>query len=109
MTEETAPSGDAAASDTVAAAPPSNPAADEAAKTAADNKQGGSLSVATQQHKHIEQHLNSLLTSLQQRQPLDISYDSLLPTAFRKHAKACSSIPKTSTGQNKNQMSFQLM
>mmetsp|Transcript_11226 Transcript_11226/g.22405 ORF Transcript_11226/g.22405 Transcript_11226/m.22405 type:complete len:481 (+) Transcript_11226:65-1507(+) len=101
MTEETAPSGDAAASDTVAAAPPSNPAADEAAKTAADNKPGGSLSVATQQHKHIEQHLNSLLTSLQQRQPLDISYDSLLPTAFRKHAKACSSIPKTSTGQNK--------
>ncbi|KAK1734675.1 bromodomain-containing protein [Skeletonema marinoi] len=40
MTEETAPSGDAAASDTVPAAPPSNPAADEAAKTAADNKPG---------------------------------------------------------------------
>lgn len=81
MTEETAP------------LPPG-------AVAAADNTAGPST-VTNQQHKHIEQHLNSLLTSLQRRQPLDISYDSLLPVAFRKHAKACSTIPKTSTGQNK--------
>lgn len=101
MTEETAPSVNAASSVIMVA--PSIPA-DAAATTAAadSNSTGGSTSVASQQHKHIEQHLNSLLTSLQQRQPLDISYDSLLPVAFRKHAKACSSIPKTSTtGQNK--------
>jgi hypothetical protein len=96
--EKIAPSGDAAASDVA----PSNPA-DAADTTAANNNTNntGSSSVASQQHKHIEQHLNSLLTSLQKRQPLDISYDSLLPAAFRKHAKACSSIPKSSTAQNK--------
>ena len=83
--------------------PPSNIADDAAAKTAAaaDNTAGGASSVATQQHKHIEKNLNSLLTSLQKGQPLDISYDSLLPAAFRKHAKACSSIPKNSAAQNK--------
>ncbi len=110
MTEETAPAppapGVVAAADNAMVADPPQPSnlANEAAKTAAaaDNTAaGGASSVATQQHKHIEQHLNSLLTSLQQRQPLDISYDSLLPAAFRKHAKACSSIPKNSASQNK--------
>lgn len=99
MTEVTAPAPRvAAASEAALVADPPPPAdnpADEAAKTAAAS------SVATQQHKHIEKNLNSLLTSLQQRQPLDISYDYLLPAAFRKHAKACNSIPKNSAGQNK--------
>ena len=72
---------------------------DEAADKSAETN--SSASVTNQQHRHIEQHLNSLLTSLQQRQPLDISYDSLMPVAFRKHAKACSSIPKSNGGQNK--------
>jgi len=84
--EEIAPSGDVGAKS-------SNPA-----KIITNNS---SSSVASQQHKHIEQHLNSLLTSLQKRQPLEISYDSLLPVAFRKHAKACSSIPRSSASQNK--------
>lgn len=109
MTEATAPAppGAVAAPDNTVTVPPPPAAnlADEAVKpaSAADNTAAGgtSSSVATQQHKHIEKNLNSLLTSLQQRQPLDISYDSLLPAAFRKHAKACSSIPKNSAGQNK--------
>ncbi|KAL7434805.1 hypothetical protein ACHAXM_004273 [Skeletonema potamos] len=84
--EEIAPSGDVGAKS-------SNPA-----KIITNNSLS---SVASQQHKHIEQHLNSLLTSLQKRQPLEISYDSLLPVAFRKHAKACSSIPRSSASQNK--------
>jgi len=91
--KETATSGDAAA----------NMAASSAAAKNADRimTAAGSSSASSRQHKHFEQHLNSLLTSLQQRQPLDISYDYLLPVAFRKQAKAFSTIPKTSGGQNK--------
>lgn len=46
------------------------------------------------QHKRIEGQLQSLLTSLQEREPLDASYDALLPASFRKHAKACVTISK---------------
>lgn len=100
MTEQTGllPAADAERSSVAddTAAPSSSPAATAAAALSSAED----ATEATRQHKHIEQHLNSLLTSLQQRQPLDVSYDSLIPVAFRKHAKACSSIPK-STGQNK--------
>ena len=63
-------------------------------------------SVDSEQHKHIEKHLHSLLSAIQEREPLDGSYDSLLPVSFRKHAKASASInkaaDKTATGSTKH-------
>ena len=47
-----------------------------------------------EQHKHIEKHLQSLLAALQKREPLDPSYDSLLPVQFRKHARASATVNK---------------
>ena len=55
-----------------------------------------SPSIDEQQHRHIEKNLDSLLSALQKREPLDPTYDSLLPQQFRKHAKASASIAKTS-------------
>ena len=46
------------------------------------------------QHKHIEKNLKSLLASVEKRQPLDPSYDHLLPVTYRKHAKASTTITK---------------
>lgn len=102
MTEQTAllPAADAERSSVADAVAPSSSSPVATTAAAASSAADATSTEATRQHKHIEQHLNSLLTSLQQRQPLDVSYDSLIPVAFRKHAKACSSIPK-STGQNK--------
>eukprot|EP00970_Alexandrium_tamarense_P017642 scaffold10332_cov110-Alexandrium_tamarense.AAC.1 len=39
-------------------------------------------------NKHIQHSIEHLLTDLQKREPLDSSYDILLPAPFRKHAKA---------------------
>ena len=50
--------------------------------------------VADEQHNHIQKHLDSLLSALQKREPLDPTYESLLPVQFRKHAKASASINK---------------
>mmetsp|Transcript_24511 Transcript_24511/g.51985 ORF Transcript_24511/g.51985 Transcript_24511/m.51985 type:complete len:486 (+) Transcript_24511:55-1512(+) len=55
-------------------------------------------SVDSQQHKHIEKNLQSLLACLQKREPLDPSYDSLLPVSFRKHAKASATVNKSADG-----------
>ncbi|EED95199.1 predicted protein [Thalassiosira pseudonana CCMP1335] len=44
--------------------------------------------IISEQHKHIQHSIEHLLTDLQKREPLDSSYDSLLPAPFRKHAKA---------------------
>ena len=54
-------------------------------------------SIDEQQHRHIEKNLDSLLSALQKREPLDPTYDSLLPQQFRKHAKASASIAKSSS------------
>ena len=54
-------------------------------------------SIDEQQHRHIEKNLDSLLSALQKREPLDATYDSLLPVQFRKHAKASASIAKSSS------------
>jgi hypothetical protein len=56
-----------------------------------------SSSSDSEQHKLIEGQLQSLLASLQKREPLDASYDSLLPVSFRKHAKASVTINKASS------------
>jgi hypothetical protein len=44
--------------------------------------------IISEQHNHIQHSIEHLLTDLQKREPLDSSYDSLLPAPFRKHAKA---------------------
>ncbi|KAL7535497.1 hypothetical protein ACHAXR_006530 [Thalassiosira sp. AJA248-18] len=64
-------------------------------------------SVDSEQHKHIEKHLRTLLAAVQKREPLDPSYDSLLPVSYRKHAKASTSINKTAdkTGSKQQQQS----
>lgn len=57
-----------------------------------------SPSIDEQQHRHIEKNLDSLLSALQKREPLDPTYDSLLPVQFRKYAaKASASIAKSSS------------
>ena len=56
-----------------------------------------SPSIDEQQHRHIEKNLDSLLSALQKREPLDPTYDSLLPQQFRKHAKASASIAKSAS------------
>ena len=58
-------------------------------------KQAASPTIDEQQHRHIEKNLDSLLSALQKREPLDPTYDSLLPVQFRKHAKASASIAKS--------------
>jgi len=54
-------------------------------------------SIDEQQHRHIEKNLDSLLFALQKREPLDPTYDSLLPVQFRKHVKASASIAKSAS------------
>mmetsp|Transcript_23166 Transcript_23166/g.49567 ORF Transcript_23166/g.49567 Transcript_23166/m.49567 type:complete len:506 (+) Transcript_23166:32-1549(+) len=51
-------------------------------------------SLDSEQHKHIEKHLRSHLAALQKREPLDPSYDSLLPVSYRKHARASANANK---------------
>ncbi|KAL9191092.1 hypothetical protein ACHAXT_000798 [Thalassiosira profunda] len=53
-----------------------------------------STSIDTEQQRHIDKHLRSLLASVQKREPLDASYDQLLPVSYRKYAKACTTIHK---------------
>lgn len=50
-----------------------------------------STSIDAEQQQFIAKHLDSLLSSIQKREPLEPSYDSLLPVQFRKHAKASAS------------------
>ena len=52
------------------------------------------VDAVAEQHNHIQNHLDSLLSALQKREPLDPTYESLLPVQFRKHAKASASINK---------------
>jgi len=60
---------------------------------------GSAASLDSEQHKHIEKHLQSLLSALQKQEPLDNNYESLLPVSFRKHAKASASINKSADKQ----------
>ncbi|KAL7547841.1 hypothetical protein ACHAWF_011121 [Thalassiosira exigua] len=55
-------------------------------------------SVDSEQHKHIKKQLRTLLVDLQKREPLDPSYDSLLPVSYRKHAKASATVAKPAGG-----------
>ena len=66
-----------------------------AAPAANDSTLSSSIDDAVaEQHNHIQKHLDSLLSALQKREPLDPTYESLLPVQFRKHAKASASINK---------------
>ena len=56
-------------------------------------------SAASEQHKQIQNQLESLLADLQKREPLDPTYDSLLPAPFRKSVKASLN---SSKAQNKS-------
>ena len=66
-----------------------------AAPAANDSTLSSSIvDAVAEQHNHIQKHLDSLLSALQKREPLDPTYESLLPVQFRKHAKASASINK---------------
>ena len=66
-----------------------------AAPAANDSTLSSSIvDAVAEQHNHIQNHLDSLLSALQKREPLDPTYESLLPVQFRKHAKASASINK---------------
>lgn len=47
------------------------------------------------QHQHIEQHLMSNLSALKKNEPLDPTYESLLPVQYRRHAKVAAASSKT--------------
>jgi hypothetical protein len=53
-------------------------------------------STSSERHVIIEERLRSLLNSLRESEPLDPSYDHLLPPSFRKHVKASVTVAKTS-------------
>jgi hypothetical protein len=62
---------------------------------------GGVVSTKTtssdsEKHDIIEGRLRSLLSSLRKREPLDPSYDYLVPASYRKHVKASVTVAKTS-------------
>lgn len=74
------------------------PSSDSLAGPSAPSIQGGGLESNHQQGERVvERQLKSLLSSLRQLEPLDPSYDYLLPPSFRKHIKA-----SVSTNVNKN-------
>ena len=58
----------------------------------------GEAATATPSERHaiIEERLRSLLDSFRESEPLDSSYDYLLPPSFRKHVKASVTVAKTS-------------
>lgn len=47
------------------------------------------------QHQHIEQHLLSNLSALKKNEPLDSTYETLLPVQYRRHAKVAATSSKT--------------
>ena len=47
------------------------------------------------QHQHIEQHLVSNLSALKKNEPLDPTYESLLPVQYRRYAKVAATSSKT--------------
>ena len=92
----------AAASTPTASAPPSSQpnvsfdmTVNDSGKSAASAAPSSSSDF--EQHKRIEGQLHSLRAALQAREPLDATYDSLIPVSFRKHAKSSVTISKVAS------------
>lgn len=64
-------------------------------KTGAVAATKAATSAASEQHRHIQHQLESLLADLQKREPLDPTYDSLLPAPFRKSVKSSLNLIKS--------------
>ena len=71
----------------------------ENSKPKASSSSEGVTSAASEQHRKIQHQLESLLKDLQKREPLDPTYDYLLPAPFRKSIKASLNVNKS---QNKD-------
>ncbi|KAL3784876.1 hypothetical protein HJC23_012479 [Cyclotella cryptica] len=67
----------------------------EDSKEAVVAANAAATSAASEQHRHIQHQLESLLADLQQREPLDPTYDSLLPAPFRKSVKSSLNVIKS--------------
>ena len=74
-----------------------------------ENASNTAVNSASVQHRKIQHQLESLLKELQKREPLDPTYDALLPSQIRKNIKASLNINKDkkegSDGKKSNALS----
>lgn len=64
-------------------------------KLEVDSNTNAAPSAASEQHRQIQHELESLLKDLQKREPLDATYDALLPAPFRKSIKTSLNVNKS--------------
>ena len=86
------------ASESASSAPPAGASPPMRPPPSAKGGVGSTKATSSDSEKHelIEGRLRSLLSSLRKREPLDPSYDYLLPPSYRKHVKASLTVGKTS-------------